>query len=247
MRPVVLAGILATALACAGADPTIRARRAERDQLRREVVGYRDLEPLARTGLLTTDDEVIVTVSDTLIRSLLEAAFPVSVRIPGGVMVTLTGATVAFRANVARVDVVGELRRDAFPSVAASVALRGALDAFVVDTARVLRARLTIDDALVTAPNGVPRALDAVAVALLQRLVERNLFDVASTLPSVAIPVRFDRSIILPGFNPKGALTVRPASAPLSVTATRLIAFQDRLWIILRVTRGAFVVAAGAP
>ena len=51
-------------------------------------------------------------------------------------------------------DVVGQLRRDRFPSVAASVALRGALDAFAVDSTRVLRARMTVDDAWVDAPTG---------------------------------------------------------------------------------------------
>lgn len=229
-----------SALACGEADPERRARRAERDQLRREVAGFRGLESLASTGMLTSDREVLVTVSDTLIRGLIVAAFPVTLKIGGGVTVTLTRATVAFRGNVARVDVIGQLRRESFPRVAASVSLRGALDGFAVDSARVLRARMTVDDATVSAPKGVPGVLGPLVNALLQRIVERSLPQLASVIPAVAIPVRLDRAMTLPGFGESAALRVREVSAPMTVTASRVIAFRDRLWFILKVERGSF-------
>lgn len=238
---------LGGALACGQVDPDTRTRRAQRDQLRREVVGYRGLEPLARTGLMTSEEEVILTVSDTLIRGLLSAAFPLPVRIGGGITVTMTGATVAFRANVARVDIVGQVRRESFPAVAASIVLRGALDAFEVDSARVLRARITVDDADVSEPTGVPGIFDGVAVVLLQRAVERSLPELAMAIPNVAIPVRFHSEISLPGFNPKGALTIPPARAPLTMAVSRVIAFDDRIWVILHTTLGEFVRAEVVP
>ena len=40
---------------CSEVDPALRARRAERDQLRREVVGFRGLEPVASSGLMLSD------------------------------------------------------------------------------------------------------------------------------------------------------------------------------------------------
>ena len=141
---------------------------------------------------------MIVSVRDTLVRDLLDASFPIPVQLTAGVTVTLTGATVTFRGNVARVDVVGQLRRVRFPSVAASVALRGALDAFAVDSTRVLRARMTVDDAWVDAPTGVPGLLDPLAIAVLQRIVNRGLPELAAMIPAVAIPVRLDREMTLP-------------------------------------------------
>ncbi len=223
-----------------------RARRAERDQLRREVAGFRGLESLATTGMLTSDREVLVTVSDTLIRGLIVAAFPVTLRIGGGVTVTLTRASVAFRGNVARVDVIGQLRRESFPRVAASVSLRGALDGFAVDSARVLRARVTVDDAAVSAPTGVPGVLGPLVNAVLQRIVERSLPQLASAIPAVAIPVRLDRDMTLPGFGESASLRVREVSAPMTVTASRVLAFRDRLWFILDVERGSFSPVATA-
>ncbi|MCE9601076.1 MAG: hypothetical protein K8S21_02545 [Gemmatimonadetes bacterium] len=233
--------------ACGDADPARRARRGERDQLRREVAGYRGLESLAGTGLLTNDRQVLVSISDTLTRDLLDASFPIPVPLAAGITVTLTGATVTFRGNVARVDVVGQLRRTRFPSVAASVALRGAFDAFAVDSDRVLRARVTVDDAWVDTPTGVPGLLDPVAIAVLQRIVERGLPELAAMIPAVAIPVRLDREMTLPAFGESAALSVAAVRAPLSVTAQRVIAFQNRLWFILRVERGEFAAMPGAP
>lgn len=233
--------------ACSDTDPDRRARRAERDQLKREVAGFRGLESLAGTGLLTNDRQVIVSVSDTLIRDLLDASFPIPVPLAAGVTVTLTGATVTFRGNVARVEVVGQLRRDRFPSVAASVALRGALDAFAVDSTRVLRARMTVDDAWVDAPTGVPGLLDPLAIAVLQRIVHRGLPELAAMIPAVAIPVRLDREMTLPAFGDDAALSVAAVRAPLEVSAQRVIAFQNRLWFILRVERGEFAAAPVTP
>ena len=50
----------------------------------------------------------------------------------------------------------------------------------------------------------------------------------------------------LPGFGPEGALTVQPSIAPLTVSASRVIAFQNRLWIILRIELGAFATVTQA-
>lgn len=233
--------------ACGDTDPARRARRGERDQLRREVAGFRGLESLAGTGLLTNDRQVLVSVSDTLIRDLLDASFPITVPLARGITVTLTAATVTFRGNVARVDVVGEVRRARFPTVAASVSLRGAIDAFAVDSDRVLRARMTVDDAWVDAPTGVPGLLDPLAIAVLQRIVERGLPELTAILPSVAIPVRLDREMTLPAFGESAALSVAAVRAPLSVTAERVIAFQNRLWFILRVDRGEFAALPVVP
>jgi hypothetical protein len=50
--------------------------------------------------------------------------------------------------------------------------------------------------------------------------------------------VRIDRALMLPGFGPEGALAVEPASAALQITASRVLAFQNRLTVVLRVDRG---------
>lgn len=239
-----LAGCLA---ACGGGDSAARGRVAERDQLRREVAGFRGLDSMTRAGMVDRERDVIVTVSDSLLRDLLEAALPVTVKLPGDVTVRLTNASVVFRANVARVDLTGALSRTTFPRLAASITLHGALDGFAVDSTRSLRARFTLDDAAVDAPSGVPGAMGPVARTLLQSVVERGLPELTEQLPAVALPVRLDRDIKLPGFGPDGVISIGAVSSPLSVTAHTVIAFRNRLWLSLRVEHGAFtpVVAAG--
>lgn len=239
-------GMVSAALGCGGADPAERLRVAERDQLRREVAGYRGLEALTTGGLVDHERDVIVTVSDSLLRNLFEAALPVTVGLPGDVTVELTEAAVIFRANVARVEITGHLRRTTFPQVAALISLSGALDAFAVDSTRTLRARMTIDDVAVDAPSGLPGALGPIARTMLQGVVERGLPELTERLPDVALPVRLDRDIRLPGFGP-GVISIPAVSSPLTVGANSVIAFQNRLWLSLRVEHGAFTPVASTP
>jgi len=225
---------------CTGADPAARERIVERDQLRREVAGFRSLEVMAPGKVLDRKHQVLVSVTDTLLRALIDAAFPVTVDLPNRLTVTLTGAKVTFRANVARVVVTGEVRRVAFPRVAAAVTLRGALDDFVVDSTHALRTRISVDDVKLDAPSGTLEFFDPLVINVLQRVVEGSLPELQERLPTVAIPIRLDQDMRLPGFGPDGYLSVPPSSAAMSVKASQVIAFQNRLWIILTVKLAAF-------
>lgn len=231
---------------CQRPDPIARERVVERDQLRREVAGFESLERLAPGKIMDREHEVLVSVSDTLLRSLLDAAFPIPVSIRNKLTVTFTRAKVTFRANVARVDISGTVRRSRFPQVSAVLNMRGALDAFVIDSSHALRARISIDDVTLDTPAGAPAALNPFVINLLQSIVERSLPELTESLPSVAIPVRLDQAMNLPGFGPEGALSIEPSSAPMSVQASRIIAFQNRLWIILRVELGNFATITKA-
>jgi hypothetical protein len=238
--------VLIAAGACTRPDPVARERVVLRDQLRREVAGFRALHRLAPGKIMDREHEVLVSVSDTLLRTLLDAAFPVTVELPNKLEVTLRSATVAFRANVARVDITGDIRRTRYPHVSAQVFLRGALDSFVVDRKQALRARISIDDVSLGTPGGTPARFDPLVTNVLQAIVERGLPEIVASLPSVALPLRLDQEMALPGFGPEGALSIEPSSAPMTITASRILAFQNRLWIILHVELGAFATAPGA-
>ena len=241
--------VLVLLAACRRPDPVARDRVVERDQLRREVAGYHSLTKLSPGRMLDREHEVLVSVSDTLLRNLLTATFPVTIDLRNRTTLTLTNAQVTLRANVARVDLTGIARRAAFPHIAASVRLRGALDGFAVDSTHALRARINIDDVALDTPTGTPAAFDPLVIAILQSVVERSLPELTASLPSVAVPVRLDQAMALPGFGPEGALTIAPSTAAMTVTASRVVAFQNRIWIVLRVELGAFatVVTAAIP
>jgi hypothetical protein len=237
-------GLLVAATACARPEPAARERVVERDQLRREVAGLRTLEDVAPGKLMDREHEVLVSVSDTLLRSLLNATLPVTIDIPNRLTVTVSSAAITFRSNVARVALRGTVRRSSYPRVAAAVELRGALDRFAVDSSKALRARIAIDDVELDTPSGTLSALDPLVINVLQSVVERSLPEIGTGLPAVTIPVRLDQVMTLPGFGPEGALSIEPSVAPMSVQATRVIAYSNRLWIILRIELGAFATVA---
>jgi hypothetical protein len=230
--------------ACVRADPVAEERIVERDQLLREVEGLRELENVAPGKLMDREHEVLISVRDTLLQSLLAATLPVSVDIRNDITVTVTGARVTFRSNVARVALSGHARRRSFPRVAAIVRLRGALDEFSVDAAQGLRSRIAIDAVEIDAPTGAISALDPLVIEALRSIVERSLPELTSAIPALSIPVRLDQNMTLPGFGPDGALSITPSAAPLRMSASRVIAFQNRLWIVLRAELGAFAAVA---
>jgi hypothetical protein len=231
-------------IACQRPDPILRERIVERDQLRREVAGFRALEKAAPGKIMDRGHEVLITLSDTLLQSLLEASLPVSVPIRAGLTVTLMHTTVVFRANVARVDITGFVRRAAFPQLNATMHLRGALDSFIVDSTHALKARVTIDDVTlgtpVGTPVGAPDALVPYIIEMVQRIVEGSLPELSDGLPALTVPVRLDDNMALPGFGPEGMLSIAPSRAPMQVDVRRVIAFQNRIWIVLGVRVGAF-------
>jgi hypothetical protein len=243
---VALLGCLATTACGLGrsADDTARARQlAERDELRREIDGYRDLLALERTGLFADDRELLLRVDGALLRSLIGAALPVVVEGPRHASVWIDSVALALRGNVARVVLTGLVARTRVPRAAAALTLTGALEDFAVGADRQLRARIAIDGTELGAPTGVPAGLGPVAVRLLQEVVDRTLPQLTDALPAIALPVHVERDLQLPGFGPEGALSVEPATAPLALSVSRFLAFGDALLVVLRLERRPFVRA----
>lgn len=232
----VLAGV---AIGCGGSDDLAQALVAERNQLRREVAGLRVLDSIARTGLLADDREVLVSVRDTLLQSLLAAALPITRDLPVGVRVQLTGTSMAFRSNVARVEVTGTVQRTRFPRAAARLTLSGALQEFQVDSTRRLHARIAVDDMQLSTPTGVPGALGPSALRLLQGMLDRALPELTAALPEVELPVQVAGELALPAMAPGGAISIAAARTPLRLSASKVLAFRDRLTVVLRLERGA--------
>jgi hypothetical protein len=230
-------------LAGCRSDQNVRELLTERAQLSREIAGYRALDDVLRRGLVQRPDEVVVSVTDTLMRALLQASLPVRVNIPGDVDVQLDSLTLAFVANSARVVLRGTATRITFPRAAAQLQLHGGIDDFRTDSSHVLNARIRLDRADVSSPVGVPNALGSTAASILQNMVDRALPQIAQSLPAVVLPIRVDKALDLPGFGPEGALAVSPAISALTISASRIITFQHRLTVVLRVERAALVNA----
>ena len=158
----------------------------------------------------------------------------------------LERATAAFDANVTRIALVGTVRQLGWPRAAATLRLGGALADFEVDSTSTLRARLAIDEVLVDDPTGIPHAVRGPARALLQQVVDRGIPQLTAALPSVAIPVRLDQAIALPGFGPEGPISVAPVEARVAVAVRQVATWDGYTWIVLRTTRAPFHPVAAA-
>lgn len=252
VRALPFARIMCTAVAVmSGAacrsDQQVRELLTERAQLQREIAGYRALDDVMRRGLVQQKNEIVLSVTDTVMRSLLQASMPVKVAIPGDVDVQLDSLRLDFVGNVARVRLNGTVARISFPRATAQVELHGGIHEFRTDSAHALNARIRLDRADVTSPSGVPDALGSTAASILQNIVDRALPQIAQSLPAVVLPIRVDKALTLPGFGPDGALAVRAASSALTISASRVVTFQHRLIVVLKIERGtlASVDASG--
>lgn len=232
--------VVCGALLCAAcrSDQQVRELLTERAQLQREIAGYRALDDVMQRGLVQRENEIVVTVTDTVMRSLLQASLPVHVSIPGDVDVQLDSLRLDFVGNVARIMLSGTVHRTTFPRANAQVELHGGIHEFRTDSAHALNARIRLDRADVTSPTGVPHALGPTATSILQNIVDRALPQIAQSLPAVVFPVRVDKALTLPGFGPEGALAVRAASSALTISASRVVTFQHRLIAVLKIERG---------
>lgn len=239
-RSAALACALSLLSACY-TDQAARELLTERAQLTREIAGYRTLDDVMLRGLVQHQNEIVLSVTDTLMRSLLQASLPITVPIPGDVRIDLQSINLAFTGNVARVTLGGTATRTAFPRAAARLVLHGGIAEFRTDSTHTLKARIRLDRADLRTPTGVPNALGSTALSVLQNIVDRALPQITTSLPGVFLPVRVDRALTLPGFGPEGALAVNPAAAALTITASRIIAFQHRLTVVLRVDRGPLI------
>jgi hypothetical protein len=223
---------------------------AERDALRREVLGMRRLSAALdgraagggpTAGLVLGDDDVVVVVRDSLVRALLAAALPITARVGDRAEVRLERATTVLDANVARVTLVGTVRQLGWPRAGAAVRLGGAVADFAVDSTSTLRAKLSLDEVVVGQPTGVPAPTRRWAQAALQRVVDGGLPQLAATLPAIALPVRLDQVIDLPGFGPDGPLDVPAVRANVRVTVRHVATWDGHTWIVLRLARDRFV------
>ena len=241
-RSIARLGVLLVALAtasCAGADPAARAAVAERDALRRELEGLDELRAIVARGVRADPAHALVVVRDSLVQGTLTAALPITVK-PAQLEVTLERARVEFASNVTHVLVEGTVYHGTWPRIAASLTLRGALGEFSVDTAGSLGAKVNVDEVILRSPSGVPEAMGPAALGAMQNLVDRALPEIERVLPVVAIPVRLDQAITLPGFSAGGTLTVPPARAPLHIAVQRVASWNGRLWVVLLVRAGTF-------
>jgi len=215
--------------------------RAEAAALRRQAETLRALIAAVETDQAFSSRHVTLGIGQSLVRDLLQRALPIETDSAPDLHVRLETAEVAFENGESRVTLRGRVSRASAPGTFADLTVHGGLHRFAVGepagqvTARVALDRLEVRQA---EAEGLRRDL---VETVVERLGQPTLESLATQIPPLAIPLRFERTLELDG-RKAGPFEIAPASLRLQVALAHVVPLSGRLWVQLAVS----VAPAGA-
>lgn len=218
-------------------DPTLNP-----DHLQRQVEDLRGLIAAAEKGELLPADRLIVSVDEGTVRDLARLGLPREEVVAGSggrLRVRIDGADVEFRDGHGRVTLDGlVLRRvDEGDQVVAELAVLGRVDGVEVDAASgSLRGQATLIG-LEVKRLGLSGE-SSVERRLLEGVARLNPQLLSLLSESLVLPVRLEREVRIGGTGEGSSVRIAPARFPLAASVTDLLAFDQRLWIVLDVSAG---------
>ena len=226
--------VVASAAACSdpyeGAGPL----QAEMVKLERELEGLRESAArLDRGEPVFPTSDVLIAIDESFVQGLIAAQLPIVVH-SAPYQVTLTAVDVGF-SGAPTVTLRGTITRDGLLTLDAVVGLIGALSQIEIDAGTsTLRARITADHFEIEEASGIEALLSGASLEDVAALVRAAL---DAQLPTVAIPVRVQQDIEIPGIT-EGPVRLDSARLPLKVAVSRVLAAEQRLWVSLQVDIG---------
>jgi hypothetical protein len=212
------------------------------EHLTRQIEDLRGLIAAAEKGELLPSDRLLVAIDEQTVQDLARLALPREEVVAGSggrLRVRIEDVHVEFRDGHGLVRLEGEVFRTEGPpgEVFAELAVLGRIDGVEVDEASGgLRGRVTL------------AGLEVKRVGLFGegRLRRRLLEGVAGLNPqllsllseSLVLPVTLEREVRIRGTGDEGPVRIQSARFPLSARVTDLLAFDERLWVVLEVDAG---------
>jgi hypothetical protein len=217
--------------------------RAQRVVLEREVEGLREIVGRLETGEpMLPPDDVLVAVSDSLLRDLIAAQLPIDLDVDR-FHLTLKEAEAHFRGSPL-VRLRGTLTPRERPDLAATVSVFGALEDIRVEPATsTLRAGIAVDHLGIETAAGIEQVLGGSRMDEVARLLR---LQVEGRLPPIQIPVKVQQTIDLPAVT-TGPVRIHGATMPIQATVSQVLAGQGQLWISVRFRPGDFSRTVEAP
>ncbi len=223
------------------------AASAEQAVLERRREGLAGLMAAARRGSLLPFDKMLVAVDEGLVRQVLAATLPFERVIADRYRIRVSRADVHFDDGFGLVRLDGEASFADQPDTEghADVTVFGGLDVVALDPqSGVLRGAVKII-ALDARRVNVYGVRSSVVEDLVEQLGREKLDTFSALASSIEIPVRLERSVMLPGVGP-GEVRIEAATIPVRAAVADVKAFRGKLWVCVDVSADAATPAGRA-
>ena len=175
--------------------------------------------------------DVLVSVSEELVRKLLAAALPLETDIPGGIRISATDVQVDFRPGLALLEFSGRASPKAMADVQADLSILASLEILdLMPGDAYLRARLSVLGFRTT--EVAVGSLRPPVEELLNDLAERRLIAFAQLFGDLEIPIRLDERVELPSVDTPD-VTIQAASLDLSSQIFGVYVGEERIWVAI--------------
>jgi hypothetical protein len=220
-----------------GQDLAAERRRIEARVLSRQIENLREMKTALAEKRLVSEHWLAIAADETAVRAVIEAGLPQEMTVGGRFRVLVHRAEVSFSSGSHVVRLNARVTDTRSPDRFADVVYQGGLDDIVVAGGK-LTTRVLIDDIDVpqVQTGGAPASLLTAAAG---PLAGQNLERLQALIPPVAIPVKVEEKVAVPGFG-DGPVEVDPAEVPLNVKVARVVPLSGRLWVFLDVSIGAW-------
>jgi hypothetical protein len=230
--------LLAAFPACRGREsPEATRDRAAEAFLVAQIADLRRLIARAESGDFASGDRIVISVSEAIVKRVIDASLPREATLGGRVRVRITSAQPFFRGNNAALVFQALARGIEAGAPEARLEIGGTLERM-----RISRGTLVADVEL-TQFTVLDTSLGSMAAEALETLVGENQRAVTGLLPAIEIPVHLEQAVEIGGLH-EGVVVARGGVLPLEMTVAEVVPVGERLWVLLDAKAGPWQPAA---
>jgi hypothetical protein len=187
-------------------------------------------------GELASRDRIAISVSETIVKQLIDATLPHEVTVAGRYRVRIESAEPLFRGSNAALVFQAVASGLEPGSPAARVELGGSLERVRVEDGTLMA------DVSLAHFKVLDTSLGDLAGEAVERLVADNRDALAGLLPTLEIPVHLEQSVDIAGLD-AGVVVAQAGTLPLKMTVAEVVAVRHRLWVFVDAQAGPWASA----